>query len=131
MTKHTEGPLHTCANGDCSCGQILDQESSFVATCPNPDNQRRLVACWNALQGVPTELLEDAVNAGITDVTQGNLFSARIALQKQRDELLAALEKMVQAMIDYEMIVDGEATAEHRIMMAEARVAIAKAKEAS
>lgn len=54
-------------------------------------NARRLVACWNALLDAPTELLEQAVAAGITDVSMGNLFSARLKLQKQCDDLLAAL----------------------------------------
>jgi hypothetical protein len=131
MSEHTQGPLHTCADGDCHCGAILDQHSGFVARVPIEEDRRRLVACWNACQGLDTDLLESITMLGETLADRFELRnSTERELTAQRDDLLAALEKMVQAMIDYEMIVDGESTAKHRIMMAEARAAIAKAKEA-
>lgn len=56
------------------------------------ENARRIVACINALQGVPTEQLEQAAELGITNVSMGNLFSNRLKLQQQRDELLAVVK---------------------------------------
>lgn len=76
--------------------EIFTEEGKRIAFLVGPtawDNARRIVACVNALQGVPTEQLEQAVELGITDVSTGNLFSYRIALQKQRDELLAACKR--------------------------------------
>jgi hypothetical protein len=49
-------------------------------------NARRVVACVNALQGVSTEKLEEAAKLGITDVSMGNLFSSRLALEKKLRE---------------------------------------------
>jgi hypothetical protein len=79
-----------------------DAVSEYVALTTDDDhllphstcaaNARRIVACINALQGVPTEQLEEAARAGITDVSLGNLFSSRLALQKQRDQLREALK---------------------------------------
>lgn len=112
MNKPAQGPLHTCANGDCGCGQILDQESSFVATCPNPDNQRRLAACWNACHGLSTEDLE---TKGLATAFGNQLLE----LERQRDELLAALESL-----NYAASVDSRNA---KIV----RSAITKAKEAS
>jgi hypothetical protein len=64
-------------------------------------NARRIVACINALQGVPTEQLEEAARAGIKDVSMGNLFSSRLALQKQRDQLREALKEGRRAIGDH------------------------------
>src|SRR6188508_3739206 len=50
-------------------------------------NARRVVACINALEGAATEDLEQAVALGITDVFMGNLFSSRLKLKKQLDEV--------------------------------------------
>lgn len=96
--KHTAEPWRVVR------GEITyrsdDDDQSFGMNCPvdivDDANARRIVACVNALQGVPTEFLEKAVQMGITDVSQGNLFSSRVELRSQRDQLLEALEKMVQ-----------------------------------
>lgn len=107
MSKHTHGCLTLFQVGDhleFLCPATEDGES--ILTITHEDNTafavvlsdmtaRRLVACWNALLDAPTELLEQAVSAGITDVSMGNLFSSRLKLQNQRDELLAALKDML------------------------------------
>ncbi|WMC11710.1 hypothetical protein PU634_04925 [Oceanimonas pelagia] len=112
MTKLSQGLLHTCANGDCTCGAILDHQSDYIATAHNPDNQRRLVACWNACHGLSTEDLE---TKGLA-MAFGNQL---LELERQRDELLAALESLNYA-----------ASADSRNAKI-VRAAIAKAKEAS
>lgn len=71
---------------------IYGGNSGEICSGAVEENARRIVACVNALQGVPTEFLENAVLMGITDVSQGNLFSRRVELQSQRDQLLEALE---------------------------------------
>jgi hypothetical protein len=52
-------------------------------------NTRRLVACWNALDGVPTEWLENYVSGNAENVLQENA-----ALVKERDELVASLREI-------------------------------------
>ena len=55
---------------------------------PGELNARRIVACVNALRGVPTEELERHHLAHAGEVR------FRIEMTRQRDELLAALEKL-------------------------------------
>lgn len=54
-------------------------------------NARRLVACWNACEGIPTEVLE-AQQAGGLPWHVADQIEQRI----QRDELLAALQAFLQ-----------------------------------
>lgn len=82
-------------------------------------NARRIVACVNACAGIPTELLEDArcwAEAGIETAT---------SLRKQRDELLAALEKCRKELSAW-MRDHGDDIATQEAV-ADARAAIAKA----
>lgn len=51
---------------------------------------RRIVACVNACEGVPTDVLENTVQRGGALMYQQE---RRKAAEAQRDELLAALEK--------------------------------------
>lgn len=53
------------------------------------ENSRRLTACWNACEGISTENLED--NLPVKELAQQYNEAIR-----QRDELLAALEEIVQ-----------------------------------
>ena len=86
--SHTEGLLatnHDRIESKDDHGWIND--GWIIAQCLGPDavaNARRLVACWNALEGISTEALEDfplAIN-GVTNLA---------VLKQERDELLAAL----------------------------------------
>lgn len=65
-------------------------DTCLTASVPQNDeaNARRLVACWNACNGIPVEVLE-AVPSG-----PAGLLPMYARLQNQRDELLAALEKI-------------------------------------
>lgn len=53
---------------------------------------RRIVACVNACEGVPTDVLENTVQRGGALMYQQE---RRKAAEAQRDELLAALESLV------------------------------------
>lgn len=54
-----------------------------ISQCPSPEaNARRLVACWNALDGISTTAIEDAERSG----------SIAYRVITQRDELLSALK---------------------------------------
>ena len=71
-----------------------DGKTPVADTCLNASvaqhdvaNARRLVACWNACDGIPTKWLE----GGAADILE---YSK--ALKAQRDELLAALERMCE-----------------------------------
>lgn len=66
---------------------ICEIESDFTGPVGDEQkaNARRIVACVNALAGVPTEWLEGFTLSNIDNVVQEN---AR--LKQQRDELLAA-----------------------------------------
>lgn len=54
-------------------------------------NARRLVACWNACEGLSTEALE---RLGTLDRARVALDVVRVQAIAQRDELLAALESV-------------------------------------
>lgn len=56
------------------------------------ETARRIVACVNACEGVPTDVLENTVQRGGALMYQQE---RRKAAEAQRDELLAALERLV------------------------------------
>jgi hypothetical protein len=69
--QHTEGLLRIGTpppNGEQTIG-TQNGLMLFVAACgngvPTEANARRLVACWNACEGVPTEVLEAACSGGL------------------------------------------------------------------
>ena len=89
--QHTPGPW--VDDGYAHIGAVNDQLNGgyLIALCEGPDraaNARRIVACVNACAGIPTESLEQLSQNGSLKVLARN-----IELEKQRDELLAALEK--------------------------------------
>lgn len=148
--SHTKEPWHVDAR---AAMRVVSENDVTVCSTSGSDlnrdeweaNARRIVACVNALQGVPTEELEQAAELGILDVSSGNLFSARLALAKQcytlrsalqtqaeeaakligqRDELLEALKLMEAEKSDY-MIRNnlGDPSKEHTNKMARAILA--------
>lgn len=69
----------------------------------NGDVARRFVACWNTCEGIPTEILEiPCVDSRTLQIDRLRVLSHRLdaarewcdRLEKQRDELLAALGLM-------------------------------------
>lgn len=108
--SHTPGLMHV-AEGQRRFVRQVDAPRHAIArttsTAQGEIDARRIAACWNALVDVPTEWLEQAAQLGIRDVTTGNLFSARLKLQVQRDELLAALQLAVKQN-SHDMLMTGE-----------------------
>jgi hypothetical protein len=104
MSAHTQGrlvvapyegfgPLTTIRAGDPKTGTRI--ASTFEATNPahierNEANARRLVACWNACDGVPIEVLE-AGQAGGLPWSVAEQIEQRV----QRTALLDALSTLV------------------------------------
>lgn len=109
--KHTKARLHATEwPGDadvpegCSIG--IDDEFGaaggrdyylFTAVHGDPDelaaNARRMVACWNACDGITTERLEDLGRSLMQHLFGADERAARMV--KERDELLAHLQAMV------------------------------------
>lgn len=105
MSEHTPGPLSL------DIGAAVVMAGQIVITAPGPDgashkerqaNAARIVACWNALQDVPTDWLEQAAAYGITDVSIGNLFSSRLALKRRNAELMESLSAAIHALRSYQ-----------------------------
>lgn len=88
--QHTPGRLKVFSAY--ATPEIRTQDDAFVAnTSPyNEANARRLVACWNACEGIDTEYLEG----------DESLPHYARRLMTQRDELLAAL-KQVRGEVQY------------------------------
>ncbi|MDM5134029.1 hypothetical protein OB953_00180 [Aeromonas salmonicida] len=103
MKQHTNEPWHAAeiardsdtfvkichANGGTIAKLWIDVDDSDFSDGQRAD-ARRIVACVNALRGVPTEELERHHLAHAGEVR------FRIEMTRQRDELLAALEGMLQ-----------------------------------
>lgn len=102
MGKHTKEPwvlfevgyrhVHFCpasATDKTSILTVTEEDGVSFAAVYNDDDARRIVACVNALQGVPTEELERHHLGHAGEV------QFRIEMTKQRDELLAAIEGLL------------------------------------
>jgi len=89
---HTEGKVEYQERSDAYTHIIRGEGYKMIACTPQGSSgteeadARRLVACWNALDGVPTEWLENYVAGGAENLLQENA-----ALIKERDELVKAL----------------------------------------
>ncbi len=104
MSKHTPGPLEVAVEvfDNEGCPETVIQGlagAASVAVCldfgeNNPlmryANARRLVACWNACEGVPTSVLDDVMNS-----SEREFLHHFVAMQAQRDELLGALQMLL------------------------------------
>lgn len=104
--KHTPGRLEAApwGNSDCSGwdltidGHLLTLSDIESATEDEAEaNALRIAACWNACEGLDTELLENILMLGDTLKSR---FAARDQIDKElqarRDELLTALCEMVE-----------------------------------
>lgn len=69
------------------CGLGLRHHSALDE---QEQNARRLAAAWNAVDGVPTEVLESAAAGGLPW-----RFMDQLELRADRDRLLAALKNIV------------------------------------
>lgn len=82
------------------------------------DNARRIVACVSACRGFSTEELESA-----------NLYRERVALLKQRDDLLDTMRELIRLVPVYPKAADGVVggRAAYQRALDNAKAAIAKA----
>ena len=104
MSEHTKEPW----GYELHCGSYLriysETNSGIVDGCgccgsPNCEDAdaRRIVACVNACAGLDTELLENILMLGDTLKRRfKTLTDSESELQKQRDELLAALTEIAE-----------------------------------
>jgi hypothetical protein len=122
--KHTQGRLSFLANHVIA----VNDQRWFMSILHNGEqwepeqreNMRRLVACWNAAEGLSTESLESAGNA----FNGWKLASyAMNDAKAQRDELLAALKEVAEIFGE-----DWREGSTQRRLGDRARAAIAKAE---
>ena len=126
--KHTQGRLtlelvesdsgiikHLCPidTDGLSLLTLVEHNGVKFAAVYYDDDARRLVACWNACEGLPTAWIE----GGAADI----LEHAK-SLKSQRDELLVALKDLMSG------IFDGPDESDAARLIANARAAIAKAE---
>lgn len=104
--NHTEGKL--TARGDEVCDSSGNALWDYHGKSQeeNEANARRLVACWNAFEGVPTEAIEKSASTGPVTVIEGFLQQDpstiptadehNALLVEQIEELREALESFAQ-----------------------------------
>jgi hypothetical protein len=96
MSKHTDGPIRYEYEPG-YCGELIAVDGMTVCAFtdePSPENARRLVAAWNACDGISTDTLELVprfTEAGIKTVQ--SVEAERDSLRAVNAELLAALER--------------------------------------
>jgi hypothetical protein len=92
--RHTRGKIDALAD----CGLVSEESGYLVgATIQSGrfsgsrdyENARRLAACWNAFDGIPTDDIELMAESD-------SLKLAPNKMHNERAELLAALQKLVQ-----------------------------------
>lgn len=94
--SHTEGRLEVVTEcpGEC-CWHIqrvgnTDEFQRITSLEMREEDARRLVACWNYCEGVPTHEIENSESDG--DRLRG-VYAAKVYAEKERDELVEALRK--------------------------------------
>lgn len=98
MTEHTKGLLALFRNGQ-SVGsvdgygvcELWPRSDEGFPNCEGKENGRRIVACWNLLDGYPTKELEGVTLAEFVAI-HPELADKLEAMTKQRDALSSALE---------------------------------------
>lgn len=104
MTNHVSGKLSMSPGT-----HILTEDGKSIAQLNygydlpvQEANGRRLVACWNACQGIDTEDLERLSSQDQTHkLITGAHILAMEKLAAQRDQLLAALSNIATTLHDY------------------------------
>ncbi|MFQ1691334.1 hypothetical protein ACK38U_02330 [Aeromonas veronii] len=97
MTEHTKGLLALFRNGQ-SVGsvdgygvcELWPRSDEGFPNCEGKENGRRIVACWNLLDGYATEELEGVTLAEFV-ASHPELAEKLEAMTKQRDVLLDAM----------------------------------------
>lgn len=99
--SHTQGKLRLCQGNKIRPSEYSEDGFTFgyaplavvkgdkrFGEEKNTANARRLVACWNAADGIPTAELEAAADGRLLNIFEG--------LIRERDELLDALTHAVE-----------------------------------
>ena len=104
--QHTQGPIrYDYAPG--YCGELIASDGHSVATFddePSPEDASRLVACWNACEGLHTESLERGPSLADQLV---DVLNERDSLRAVNAELIKALERSADALDRLTDKVDG------------------------
>ena len=102
MTQHTQGKLtlelvesdtgtikHLCPVDEAGMSvlTVVEHNDTKFAAVYLDEDARRIAACWNACEGIPTEMLEAVCKVPL----------AAVMLVQQRDELLEALKELSSA----------------------------------
>jgi len=112
---------------------IYDQNDSLVVDVMDGqmsnDDARRMVACWNACDGIPTDRLEGVpmrkttlgemfgafaevsrrrIEASMYEETCANFETEILSLKSQRDQLLTDLETALKQLEEWEVAIDAE-----------------------
>jgi hypothetical protein len=87
LVQETQGGHLVFAEGD---------ESEVIADCDDPETARRVVACWNALQGMTTEQIENVtvISGSITQRTKGLIAD----YEAERDTLRNGNTRLLEAL---------------------------------
>ncbi len=134
--KHTQGRLTvagpTIQGSEDACGvplalaHMLNPYAGATGAADRVEaNARRLVACWNACDGISTERLEDLGRPLLNHLIGCDERAARMV--KERDELLVALERAERKLSAYVGVCTGDKELTEAVLPL-ARAAIAKVK---
>ena len=94
--SYTQGKLSIkeCGQGSEIVNEQGEDITEFLNGAFVDDDARRLVACWNACNGIPTEEIESGT-AGFLH-RYATVVDEREALVKERDELISILRRTVK-----------------------------------
>jgi hypothetical protein len=96
--QHTSGKLQAIHGGYLTIVGTGERIGRCGIHGPWMENARRLTACWNACQGLSTELLENITTVGDTLLDRfAQHQKTERELKAQRDQLLEALSQLVKA----------------------------------
>jgi hypothetical protein len=104
MSEHTKGRIRIiepAGANPCWLATVDEQDDGGDLICCAPDgevsidrwpaNARRLVAAWNACEGISTEAIEAT---GLLHDNFTQMTNARVELERQRDEAVALISKL-------------------------------------
>lgn len=126
MSDHTPGRLTYIESGDANKYTLIDDRNRWLISAlhngeqlvhTQRENLRRIVACWNACEGISTEALEQpGIILKRIESACGELYDVK----RQRKELLKTLRHIEWAAMDI--------SCERAAIRDAARAAIAKAE---
>lgn len=132
MSEHTQGKLSLIRQH--ADAELRDAAGNLVAVIvvdSSPADARRIVAAWNACQGIPTDVLE-AQHSGGLPWRVADQIEARVVWEQLLEALQECVEDSQEAVNAY-VATYGEQWKPHRLAalratVAKARAAIARAK---